>query len=307
MQIINFQPELRPELPLVDGPKEYREQRDLFLRLDELLSVAGLEREFLELSTAHRKIDLGTCSAADAASLSKSCALAFRSNLARMITGLNHRDFCIRLADSSLLQWFLQIGRVDGVNAFAKSTSDRFAHFIDAQSLQCLNVKLIRLLQENSQVEFGLDQPIGFQEVFFDSTCLKAPIHHPVDWVLLRDATRTLMKSVERIRSKGLVSRMPKGAMLLLSEMNTLCMEMTAKNRTKEGKKNRKRVFRKMKALLRRVEKHARRHLDVLKLRGEETDLSPGVIEGLINQIESILTQVPAIIKQAHGAYYRRT
>lgn len=300
MQRINFQPELRPELPLVDGPKEYREQRDLFLRLDELLSVAGLEREFLNLSMAHRQIDLGACSAAEAASLSKSCALAFRSNLARMITGLNHRDFCIRLADSSLLQWFLQIGRVDGVNAFAKSTSDRFAHVIDAQSIQSLNVKLISLLQADSQVDFGLDQSISFQDVFFDSTCLKAPIHHPVDWVLLRDATRTLMKSVERIRVKGLVCRMPKSAMLFLSEMNTLCMEMTAKNRTQEGKKNRKRVFRKMKALLKRVEKHARRHLNVLKLRGEETDLSPGVIEGLINQIESILTQVPSIIKQAH-------
>lgn len=122
---------------------------------------------------AHRRIDPGTCSAADAASLGKSCALAFRSNLARMITGLDHRDFCIRLADS---------------------------------------------------------------------TCLKAPIHHPVDWVLLRDTTRTLMKSVERIRGKGLVSRMPKDAMLFLSEMNTFCMEMTAKNRHQHGESSQRQV-----------------------------------------------------------------
>lgn len=300
MRIIDIQPELRPELPLVDGPKEYRQQRDLFRRLDEVLSAAGLEREFTELSLAYRQIDLGTYTAAQAESLHKNCSLAFRSNLARMITGLNHRDFCIRLADSSLLQWFLQIGRIDGVKTFAKSSSDRFAHFIDAQSLKKLNSKLIAALQEGSKVDLGLNEPLNFEAVFFDSTCLKAPIHHPVDWVLLRDAVRTLMKAVKRIRKEGLLRRMPKQALDFLSEMNTLCMEMTAKNRTTEGKKHRKRVFRKMKALLKRVQQHAQRHLNLLKERAEEIDLGAGVIQGIIGQIENVLAQVPAIVKQAH-------
>jgi len=66
---------------LVDGPKEYRQQRDLFLRLDELLSVAGLEREFLKLSMAHWQIDLGKCSAAD----DRSSANLVRLNSARNI------------------------------------------------------------------------------------------------------------------------------------------------------------------------------------------------------------------------------
>ena len=44
MTTLSFQPDLRPELPLVDGPKEYREQRALFIRLDELFSQSGLER-----------------------------------------------------------------------------------------------------------------------------------------------------------------------------------------------------------------------------------------------------------------------
>ena len=300
MQTIDFQAELRPELPLVDGPKEYRDQRALFLRLDDLLSQTGLEREFLTLSLAHRKIELSKCSAAQAQSLSKSCTLALRSNIARLITGLNHRDFCIRLADSSLLQWFLQVGRVDGVSTFAKSTSDRFAHFIDAQSLQALNAKLIDLLQGDTQADFGVEEALNFEAIFFDSTCLKAPIHHPVDWVLLRDATRTLMKAVKRIRKKGLRQRMPKAPLLFLSEMNTLCMEMSAKHRTTEGKKHRKGVLRKMKALLKRVQQHAQSHLNLLKEYGEATDLSPGVIECILTQVESILEQVPSIIKQAH-------
>jgi hypothetical protein len=55
-----------------------------------------------------------------------------------------------------------------------------------------------------------------------------------------------------------------------------------------------------MKALLRRIEKHARRHLNLLKERGEETDLGAGAIRSVIGQVENILAQVPAIIKQAH-------
>ena len=299
MRTLRFQPDLRPELPLVDGPKEYREQRVLFIRLDELFSQSGLEREFFDLSVAHRKIDLNAHSAAEVGWMLQKSTLAFRSNIARMITGLDHRDFCTRLADSSLLQWFLQIGQVEGVSTFAKSTSDRYAHYIDADSLQKLNAHLISLLQ-GAQSDFGLDQPISFKDIFFDSTCLKAPIHHPVDWVLLRDATRSLMKAVERIRQEGLLARMPKAPLDFLSEMNALCMAMTAKNRTTDGKKQRKRVFRDMKKLLRRVEQHAQRHLDLLKELGENTRLHPGQIQYLINQMENIIGQVPAIIKQAH-------
>lgn len=300
MTTINFQPDLRPELPLVDGPKEYHEQRALFVRLDDSLGQSGLESEFFALSMAHRGIDPSKRSAAEVQSLSRNCTLALRSNLARLITGLNHRDFCIRLADSSLLQWFLQVGRVDGVSTFAKSTSDRFAHFVDADSLQALNAKLIGMLREDAQCDFGLENAPCFEAVYFDSTCLKAPVHHPVDWVLLRDATRTLMKAVERIRKEGLVARMPKAPLLFLSEMNTLCMAMTAKHRTGEGKKHRKKVLREMKALLRRIEKHAQRHLNRLKELGETTDLSPGHIRRIITEMENVLAQVPAIIKQAH-------
>lgn len=125
------------------------------------------------------------------------------------------------------------------MSTFAKSTSDRFAHFIDAQSLQALNVKLVNMLQGDGQSAFRLEQAISLEDIFFDSTCLKAPIHHPVDWVLLRDATRTLMKAVDRIRKKELLARMPQAPLLFLSEMNTLCMAMSAKHRTGEGRKHR--------------------------------------------------------------------
>lgn len=299
-ETISLQAELRPELPLVDGPKEYQEQRALFIRLDQLLSLSGLEREFFELSIVHQNIDLSSLGAAQAHSLRNHCSQALRSNLARMLTGLSHREFCIRLADSPLLQWFLQIGRVDGVKCFAKSSSDRFAHFIDADCLQKLNVSLIAELANDSKTAFNLEHSIDLQEVFFDSTCLKAPIHHPVDWVLLRDATRTLMKAVACIREKGLLVRMPKQPELFISEMNTLAMAMTAKNRTPEGQKHRKKIFRKMKALLRRVVGHAHSHLERLRQDGPALGLSDGQILQIVARMENVLTQIASVIKQAH-------
>ena len=50
---------------------------------------------------------------------------------------------------------------------------------------------------------FGLENPISLKEYFVDTTCLEANIHYPVDWTLLRDATRTLMKAVRLIRREG--------------------------------------------------------------------------------------------------------
>ena len=179
--IISFQPELRPELPLVDGPKEYQEQRSLFIRLDELLDLSNVEQRFFELSAAHQEIDLSTLSAARLHSFKSSCRQAFRSNLARILTGLSHREFCMRLADSTLLQWFMRISRVDGVSCFSKSSSDRFARFIDADSLQRLNAHLLSELAEDPAVKFNLKKSISFNEVFFDSTCLKSSTHHPTD------------------------------------------------------------------------------------------------------------------------------
>ena len=128
------------------------------------------------------------------------------------------------------------------MSALVKSTSERFARYIDAESLQALKVKLIGLLQGDAQVDFN-------------STCLKAPAHRPVDWVLLRNATRTLMKAIERLRKEGegLVCWMSLGPLSFLSDMNTLCMEMTGKHRTVDGKKPRKAVFIKMKILLKHV------------------------------------------------------
>lgn len=53
-----FQPALRPELPCVYGPIDYRQQRELFKRIDQILSTSGLEDQFIELAIKDHRIDL---------------------------------------------------------------------------------------------------------------------------------------------------------------------------------------------------------------------------------------------------------
>ena len=303
MKIIAHQPELRPALPFISACKDYHQQRDLLARIDEILGISGLETEFVALSMEQRGFDPDAHTPKEIDKFSRTSILALRSNIARHLLRAEHRDFCVRIAESHLLQWFLLIGRVDGVKAFAKSTSDRFAHWLDEASLRIINTQLVALLAgtgEISPIDLGLEKPIDFSDVFFDSTCLKAPIHFPVDWVLLRDIVRTLMKATVLIRKGGLRHRMPQEPLAFLSEMNSLCMKMTAKFRSKEGRKHRKSVLREMKRLTRRIGGHARRHLEILEVRAGETGLSEGHIRQIIKRIEGVLEQLPAAINQAH-------
>ena len=57
--VITFtdQPALRPALPCVYGPQDYREQRSLFQRIDAILSASGHEQEFIALTLVERMLD----------------------------------------------------------------------------------------------------------------------------------------------------------------------------------------------------------------------------------------------------------
>ena len=307
--IFTYQPALRPALPCIYGSLDYREQRALFERIDVILSASGLEQDFINLALTDQKIDTTATSAKRLGRFARLSVLAFRANIARILTGLGHRDFCARLADSLLLQWFLHVGEIDAVKAFSKSSSDRFGHWVSEESLRTINQRFTALLAlttpgiDASQTlfaAFGLPDSISFDDIYFDSTCLKADIHFPTDWVLLRDAARTLMKATVLIRKYGLKNRMPQEPLDFLSRMNTLCMKMSAMGRATNGSKQRKKVLREMKVLEKCIGQHAKAHLAVLKARRDETTLSEAQARQIINRMESVLDQLPAAIKQAH-------
>ncbi len=201
------------------------------------------------------------------------------------------------------------MGGVDSVKTFSKSSSDRFGQWVSEKSLRAINEKFTALLaaaapgdsgEAPPSAAFGLPEPVSFVDLFFDSTCLKADIHFPTDWVLLRDAARTLMKATVLIRKHGLKNRMPQEPLEFLGEMNTLCMKMTAKRRAVDSGKQRKKVLREMKALEKRIAGHAEAHLEALETRRHETDLGEAAARQIIDRMKIVLGRLPAAVKQAH-------
>ena len=68
-----------------------------------------------------------------------------------------------------------------------------------------------------------MQEELDLETEFLDSTCVKLNIHYPTDWVLLRDAARTLLKATMLIRRRGLKVRM-REPREFLKGMNRLIM-----------------------------------------------------------------------------------
>ncbi len=261
--------------------------------MDQIINEAKLEEEFMTLAVKEHGVDLAKGSGKRLERFARYSALAFRCNVARIILGLDARGLSMRAADSPLLQWFLRISAVDKIKAPSKSAVDRFSRWISEAGLRRLNDRLTGLLalspEAGRPAPFNLQEAIRFDEVFFDATCLKANIHFPVDWVLLRDSARTLMKATVLIRKAGLKERMPQEPLAFLSEMNTLCMKMSAQRRHADSRKRRKKVLREMKALEKRIAAHARAHREALSARRAETDMSEGQARVILQRIDNVL------------------
>jgi len=124
-------------------------------------------------------------------------------------------------------------------------------------------------------------------------------VHLPVDWVLLRDATRTLMKALVLIRRQGLKGRMEPPAEFL-RRINRLSIQMTHSRRHRQSQTERKRVLRGMKRLVRVVGGHARRHRELLAQQWEKTDWTRLQAEQVLGRIDQVLALLPRAQKQAH-------
>lgn len=269
-----------------------------------MLVEGGVEGTFIQLALAENAAEWEGASAKELGNFARQSVLALRCNVARVLTGQSFRDFAVRGAESSLMQWFLRISEVDMVKAPSKSALERFSKWVSEETMTQIHLKLVT--QAVTPALPGTSQPLGLAEsvdasgVFLDSTCLKANIHFPVDWVILRDIARTLMKATVLIRREDLKQRMPQEPLRFLSDMNKLAMAMSANRRQPDAKKRRKQVLRQMKALEKKIERHARAHRDLLAAHWAETAWSEKQAQAIIQRIDGILAQLPAAIHQAH-------
>ena len=179
-----------------------------------------------------------------------------------------------------------------------QSEVQRFAHWLPAEQMREVLNGLLKGAVEQPR-KLGLREALDLEAYFLDSTCLKANIHFPTDWVLLRAGVRTLMKATLLIRQAGLRGRMaPPEA--FLRRMNRLSMEMTQQARRAGRKKGRKRVLRQMKKLVRVVRAHARWHRELLDQQWAQTEWTRAQAEQILRRLDRVLELLPRAQKQAH-------
>lgn len=300
-------------IPTVYGPIEYREWESRLERIDELLRLSGVEETFQRLSLAQRNLaeqraaerekrpfyKLGPV---EQASYQRLCSQALRCTVARTLLGESMRAFGIRLAESALLQRFCRLDRIDGVRVPGKSALQRYSQWLPEEEMRKVIGTLLAAAgdgQAPGGQPLDLAEALDLEAYFLDTTCVPLHIHFPVDWVLLRDAARTLMKATILVRKRGLKARMEEPGEFL-KRMNRLCMRMTHARRKKDAKRSRKAVLREMKKLSAVIAAHAERHRDLLREHWPETDLKEGEARQIIRRITTVLERLPQAIRQAH-------
>jgi hypothetical protein len=305
MNNIPFQLEFRPAVPNIYGTLDYREFRDTLIKIDKIFTTSGLEHklvtEALGQYVSENKIDNSkSYNNKKILFYYQNLKYALRCNIARHLTGESYRMFSIRLADSELFQWFTSISVFGYRKAISKSSLERYEKCFD-ETLIAEEIRewLASLADTKKAIESGLHQAIDYKKIFSDSTCIKANIHFPVDWVLLRDGVRSLLLAIKTIRAQGLKHRMIE-PQLLLKQMNKLCIAMTLTRRKADSKRQRKIILRKIKHLSTCVAKHGKRYREMLNANWEKTNWSFAQAEQVIHRIDNVITQLPAAIKQAH-------
>jgi IS5 family transposase len=298
--IIPFELPLPHILPTIEGNVDYRDFRDQLLRIHHLLAQSELETQMLELDLQRWLARQKRPSAKAQQKHQCHARRALRCNIARLLIQEDYRGFAARLADSPLLQFFCGLGEVDRVLVPSKSTLQRyFVWWTEAEVRPLIQKLLLQGAQAPEQLE--LAQPLDLENVYLDSTCLCAHIHYPVDWVLLRDATRTLMGSIRLIRDQELKHRMEEPE-TFVRRINGLCIKMTQVGNHKDpsqSRRQRKQILRQMDRLVGTVRHHARRYRDLLDAHWKQTQWTRPQAEQILGRMDQVLEQLPRARQQA--------
>jgi hypothetical protein len=298
-QIIPFPEELRPRLSTIVGNVDYLTLRQRLEQIDALLRQSGVERDFVQRALARwKRTGSGEPTAHEQVKYQQRSRRALRCTVLRTLLQENYRGFSCQLAGNPLYQWFCRVDALDQVCVPSKSELQRFAHWLPAAEMRALLDGLLKAAVDQPRT-LGLAQALDLEAYFLDSTCLKANIHFPTDWVLLRDGVRTLMKATLLIRQAGLRGRM-QAPEEFLRQMNRLSIAMTQQARRAGRKKGRKRVLRQMKKLTKVVRAHAQRHRDLLDQQWAQTEWTRGQTDRILGRIDGVLELLPKAVKQAH-------
>jgi len=289
----------------------HKEYRDLLAKLecvDSILTKSGIEFDLAE-SYLEQMLEAKIKAEGNGAALTAKeiqrytqyAIQALRCNYLRHELGTSFRETSFLIATSEDFQKFTMSGDFSFAKCPGKSKLQEFSAIMSHEQIKKLNDVLYSEFTDALNIDkYSLPNPLDAKVILMDSFCLQSNIHFPVDWVLLRDAVRTIIKSILCIRRHGLTHRIPEPD-TFASKMNSLCIEMTNSRRKLNADKKRKWIFRKMKALVRTVKEHAIRYRNILDTRWEESDLSRPQAEQILKRLDNVIDKLPEAIKQANG------
>ncbi len=259
---------------------------------------------FLDLSRASLKKEADakktSLSAADLQRHMRRSAQALRCTVLKAVLEVSFRMMSKLLAHSPLYRWFCGCEDFGVIRVPGKSTLQDYAHWLGAEAMAQVTGQLTQAVRNEKEARrIGLENSIEVTTVWVDTTCVKAMVHFPVDWVLLRDGVRTTIKSIATIRRHGLCRRMPEPESFLCA-INAQAMKMSAAGRKAGSKKVRKAVLRAMKRISQIVEEHGRRYRNALDKDWKQTDLTRGQVEVILRRLDNVLEKLPEARRQAH-------
>jgi len=295
--IIPLQPQLPQVLPTIEGNVDYRDFRDQLLHMNQMLSTSGMEAQLIESDLQRWIGRFKNVSAKAQHTRQTHSRRALRCNIARLLLQHDYREFATRMADSPLLQYFCGISQVDRIKVPSKSTLERYDKWWPEDEVRQVVHQLLNL-GATAPEKVCLPEPVDLDTAFLDTTCLAANIHYPVDWVLLRDATRTLMESVQLIRQRGLKHRMEPPESFI-RRINTLCIQMTHAGKKADSQRQRKKTLRQMDRLVGTVRKHAQRYRDLMDKCWEQTEWTRPEADQVLGRMDNVLEQLPKARQQA--------
>lgn len=295
--IIPFELPLPKVLPTIEGNVDYRTLRDQLLQINQMLVISGLEDQMIEADLKQWLQARQGISAKAQQNRQLHSRRALRCNIARLLLKEDYRGFATRLADSPLLQFFCGIAELDRVRVPSKSTLQRYDTWWPEPEVRKLATQFLQTGAQQPE-KLQLPEAVDLETCFLDTTCVAANIHYPADWVLLRDATRTLMKAVKLIREQGLKHRMEPPESFI-TRINRLCIEMTHTRAKQDSKRHRKITLRKMDRVVGTVAAHARRYRKLLDEKWDQTEWTRPQAEQVLRRIDQVLEQLPQARKQA--------
>ena len=288
---------------VIAGPEYHAMVYDLNF-IKELLKNNGFEKEVMEyfIKCAEGKSPDKLLKYNQLEKIQKNARFILYAMVLRKYLRLSLREFHVMLAASPLYQEFCTLNKWTEVQIPSYQQIGLLENSLDPEFIR----KLFNLLgnnvifNKNKTKEIGFKQEFTLNNLYSDSTCIKANIHYPVDYVLFRDMIRTAMLKVEKMRKEGLKVRMPCEPSEFLSGINALCIEMTMSYRQKDSKKKRKATFRRMKRYLKVALGHVKSHLDKFKLEWQNFGFSLLQATLIINALEDILSKHKEVVKIAH-------